>query len=748
VYCTNIICWWNDSPTLAEQQPCRERLMRELAAIQPRLIITLGAIAREALTGRPFSGNRGVPLWQDFVWSGDTDKGESRVEFGCYTMPTYHPAAIYHGGFQLIHDLARDLWKIPLVLEYPPRVGLSEVNYHVIETLEEAQRVLDQLPRRETGTIVTLDVETDAIEGDPNRDVDAIDVYNDQLSCWSITWGWNNTVVFPRHVLVPELRLPTDVRWGFQNGIYDTQVIKRFLDQWLPIAEDSLLMSYSVDERIGLHRLGTLASEYLGTGPYKDEVKALRKRRIPIPPAKLHDYNAKDAAYDWRLFPILGARLDEEETERPYRELLIPAANALKEITYRGIKVDPDVVRELFMDWAPKMLEEEEALVQMASDLGFGGVINLNSSQQLGRLLFQTLGLPTFKWTKTGNPSVDKESLGALSGSHPFVDRLLAWRQLEHMIGTYLLGIQDDLKSDGRIHADPVLQGTATGRMAYHNPPLQTIPNDEVVGEDYGRLRNLFVATDDDHIIVAPDYKQAEVWTAYAYSLDPQMYEDLQGDFHRAGASGIYGKPQSEITPIERRANKYVAFGIMYGRGAPSLAMGELKVDPIIAGFMKAGQQQQAFNVADRYIKRWLARYPQYAAWREKQKRDAAEEGELITMTGRKRRFLLVIGTESFKALNQAVNFPIQSTAHDVLLSALVELHERLKPLCGHILFEVHDSLIMEVHKRHFAESMQLIYDVMTAVRFPGMVSIPVEFKVGKSWGQATKWNLGDPIPC
>jgi DNA polymerase-1 len=289
------------------------------------------------------------------------------------------------------------------------------------------------------------------------------------------------------------------------------------------------------------------------------------------------------------------------------------------------------------------------------------------------------------------------------------------------MVGTYVLGIKDDIKRDGRVHADVLLHGTVTGRLTYHEPPLQIIPKIYTLGDDYGRVRRIFSASDDDHVIVEADYGRIEIWCAYFESGDPQLLEDLQtGDYHAKSASIILQKPVEQVTKQDRFTSKFVTFGIMYGRGAPSLAQGEL---------------QCSVREAERYLANWLARYPIYSTWREAKRREAMQIGELHSKTGRKRRFGMIRGEKAHKALNQALNFPLQSLASDVMLSSLIELHSMLEPYDAHICFSVHDSILFEVRKDNLQVVLDLIKAVMTRPRFPEIGSVDIDLAYGPNWG-------------
>jgi DNA polymerase-1 len=270
-----------------------------------------------------------------------------------------------------------------------------------------------------------------------------------------------------------------------------------------------------------------------------------------------------------------------------------------------------------------------------------------------------------------------------------------------------------------------MLHSTVTGRLSYHEPPLQTIPKQYTLGDDYGRLRSIFAASDKDHVIVEADYGRIEIWCAYFESGDPQLLSDLQsGDYHARSASIILRKPLSEVTKQDRFTSKFVTFGIMYGRGAASLAAGELKC---------------TMAEAEGYLANWLERYPIYREWRENTRRRAVSVGELVARTGRKRRFGMIRGQEAHKALNQALNFPLQSLASDITLTSLTELHYLLKPYDSHICFTVHDSIIFEVSKQHYDKVLQMIRDVMTRPRFPDIMGVDIDIAVGPNWGEVVE---------
>jgi DNA polymerase-1 len=290
-----------------------------------------------------------------------------------------------------------------------------------------------------------------------------------------------------------------------------------------------MLMSYALDERQGVHKLKQLAKEYCAAPDYEAEIAKVKKHMLDVPQDILYKYNAADACYTARLAQALWPMLVADNVTDVYRNLLIPAANAFKEIQYRGVHISKDTVYKLGAEWTERWVKDEEELVADAASYGFknkAGRINTNSPKQLSELLFGILHLP-------GGPSTRKEVLETLVDEHPYVSKLMAFRRLDHMLSSYIVGVEDDIKDDSRVHANVLLHGTETGRLSYRKPPLQTIPKVEAVGEDLGRVREIFTPTSSNYIIVEADYSKSEIWGAYCHSKDPQMLIDLlSGDYH------------------------------------------------------------------------------------------------------------------------------------------------------------------------------------------------------------------------
>lgn len=727
MYCTNLVCTWMDNPSVEDITRCMPRLEYEIAILKPKLIVTLGTLVTEILLERKFGKVRGAVQWSD--------------HYNAYMMGTYHPEAIIHSmddrgsskddkSSKMIADFIRDIKKLHTVPSWLPGAPEAKVRYRVVTSSEQAQNVLDNLPRSSEFPI-SLDVETTYSKND-----EEVEVFKDDVLCVGVgseNYAW----VFTPDALynddgTPALNWPNNIHWTMHNSTFDAQVMRRKLGQWITIHEDTMLESYSLDERSGIHRLKTLAREYLAVGFYEDDRFYGKMTLDKILPEMLYEYNAKDVVYTTRLHLKQKPLQIQDGVRDFYERILIPAVNMFKEVQYHGVGIDMNLHAKLTAEWCVKWLIEEQELQEIAKEEGWEGEINLNSGAQLGTFLFNVLSLPIVKRTPKGEPSVDKEVLEKLEPLHPFIAKLKAYRTRTKMIGTYIQELPQKLKVDGRAHPIVKLHGTVTGRPAYTDLAVQTFVRPDTKTE-YNQMRKLIIPPpyeiyegtddyvppeDDDYIIVEVDYGKQELWVAYSYSHDPQMLDDLlSGDYHTVVAADVFQKIQDEITGDDRNTGKRVTFGILYDIEAAGLAT----------------QTKSELVVAQQRIDRWNNRNKVHHEWALETQAQIRETGEIITKIGRKRRIVILGST--VRAEKQAVNFPVQSTGSDIVLDAAIEMHPKLKAIGSHILFTVHDSIVTKCLRSRLNEHCKIMHDIMTAKRFPGVVPIPIEIKLGSSWG-------------
>lgn len=736
-YCTNLVCEWMDDPSDSDIAKCDQRLKHELLNLRPKLIVLLGKLVVEEFTERPFASIRGAVQWSDF--------------YNAYVMGTYHPSAILRSmgdygsskddkASEMIYDFIRDLRKIPQVVEWEPGAPESKIRYRVVTTNDDAQNVLDNLPRSEDFPI-SIDAETTY-----GKDDEEVEVFKDDVLCMGVgseNFAW----VFTPSALYREDGTPALVwppcHWVMHNSIFDSQVVRRKLGQWITIKEDTMLQSYSLDERQGVHRLKKLAREYLGVGFYEEvrydnwknqkPGKAKGEKRIEDTPKHLlYEYNAQDVVYTTRLFWKFKQWQINDNVRDFYLHILIPAVNMYKEAQYHGVNIDMDMHLKLAWEWGLRINKEEDEIQELVQSEGWEGELNISSTDQVAQFLYGVLSLPIVKYTKGNKPSVDKEVLEQLRNQHEFIPKLESIRRLYKMWSTYIVSLPEKLKVDGRAHPIVKLHGQTGGRPSYSELAVQTFVAPSAPHE-FNQMRKLIIPPpfegyegtdgyecpeDDEYVIVEIDYGKAELWVAQSYSQDDQMLADLlSGDYHTNVATDIYEKVLELITKDDRSGAKRTSFGILYD---------------IEEGTLAKLTKSTPLDARERII-RWNKRNDDYHRWALDTQKQIRKTGELVSKTGRKRR-IIILGN-AHRAVKQAVNFPIQSTSNDVVLVSAVQLHPRIKEIGGHILFTMHDSIITKALRSRLTEHCTIMHDIMIAQHFEGIRPIPVEIKVGKSWG-------------
>ena len=373
----------------------------------------------------------------------------------------------------------------------------------------------------------------------------------------------------------------------------------------------------------------------------------------------------------------LYKELEKTEQLKLLKEIEIPLAKVLGDMELRGFLVDLMGLKEMSEELAQRISEIENQIYSLV-----GYEFNLNSPKQLGVALFEKLGLPAKKKTKSGY-STNAEVLEDLKDKHPAVSLLLEYRQLAKLKSTYTDGLQGCIAEDGRIHSTFNQTEARTGRISSLEPNLQNIP---VRTEQGKRLREFFIA-DENRVLVDADYSQIELRVLASVSGDENMINAFKSgaDIHTATAAQVFGLPIDMVTPILRSRAKAVNFGIVYGIGAFSLSK-------------DIGVTRKE---ADSYIKSYLATYPKVASYMENTINDAKLNGYVTTLFGR-RRYLPELSSSNgmLRAFGERVarNAPIQGTAADIIKLAMIKVFNTLKDKVpsANLILQVHDELIVE----------------------------------------------------
>ena len=463
---------------------------------------------------------------------------------------------------------------------------------------------------------------------------------------------------------------------------------------------------------------------------YALEKVALGYLQRELPPAS--DYEADDAfsplggeqaaeqtlcahaAAVAQLAEIIAPKIDEEGMHTLYYEIELPLEMVLASMQHIGFQADADALRAFGEKLSARIDELTAQIYEQA-----GHAFNIQSTRNLGTVLFDELGLPVIKKTKTGY-STNIDVLEALKGYHPLVGMVIEYRQLTKLRSTYVDGLLKVIGEDGRIHSTFQQMVTATGRLSSVNPNLQNIPVRQELGSE---LRHMFAAKD-GCVLVDADYSQIELRVLAHIAGDEAMIEAFRSgmDIHAATAAQVFHVPPEELTPAMRRSSKAVNFGIVYG----------------ISAFSLAGDIGVSVKQAGEYIDNYLRVYHGVRDYMESIKKQAKEDGYVSSMFGR-RRYLPELKSKNFNIRSfgerVALNTPIQGTAADIIKIAMVRVYRRLKEekLRSRLILQVHDELILETPREEAERAAQLLREEMEAA-----CRLSVPLRADAAWG--TDW--------
>ena len=521
--------------------------------------------------------------------------------------------------------------------------------------------------------------------------------------------------------LKPVLEDPRVLKIG-QNLKYDWQVLA-CLGIGMTPCDDTLLLSYTLDGTLYPNNMDDLSRRLLNHSPIKyEEVCGKGKNQVTFDKVDCKDalaYAAEDADVTLRLHKILKPRIAAEKMARVYEEIERPLIPVIAQMEARGIKVDRAILKKMSGDFA-----KELAALEIEIHKDAGTAFNVGSPKQIGEILFGQMDLPGGKKTKTGQWATDVGLLENLAAAHPIVQKILDWRQLSKLKGTYTDALQDQIHGgSGRVHTSFSMAGTSTGRLASSDPNLQNIPIRTEAGR---KIREAFVA-EDGHVLLSVDYSQVELRLAAEMADVKALKQAFRDgvDIHALTAAQIFGLKLEEVTPDIRRQAKAVNFGIIYGISGWGLAKN-----------LGIGQGE-----ANEFIRRYLNTFREIQDYMEARKAEARQHGFVRTLYGRKCYVPNINAKQpGFRAgaERQAINAPLQGTAADIMKLAMTRLPGAIAEagLNCDMLLQVHDELIFEVPEGEAEEAAALVKSVMENV---AELDVPLvaETGIGKSWAAA-----------
>ncbi|MFQ3597345.1 MAG: DNA polymerase I [Chloroherpetonaceae bacterium] len=599
-------------------------------------------------------------------------------------------------------------------LTYPHTLG----TYHTITTPEAFDSLLSDLRNADE---FSLDTETTGL-----------DVFKDELVCLSVAIRPHEAFciyclneALPRatvlSALKPILENPAQKKIG-QNFKFDYLVLKQYGIDVSPIAFDTMLASYVLNPDAA-HNMTDMASRYfkyrlieftdlVGTGRNQISIK-------DVPLDKLSQYACQDADVTLQLKHHLSAELSESHALlRVFNEIEMPLLPVLGKMEWEGVKIDTAMLSDI-----SNVLESEIASVAQRILAEAGTEFNIDSPKQLAEVLFEKMGLPAKKRTKTGF-STDVRVLEELSEEYPIATKILEYRSLQKLKSTYVDALPTMVNpKTRRVHTSFNQSVAATGRLSSTNPNLQNIPIRTEIGR---QIRKAFVPSDAQRKLLSADYSQIELRIAAELSQDETMLTAFKNgdDIHSATARVIFGI--DDVSKEQRRKAKEVNFGVLYG----------------IQPFGLAQRLDIPQSEAKSLIEQYKQKYPKIFQYTQRVLESARTLGYVETLTGR-RRYFPDIHSKNFSIRNAAeraaINTPIQGTAADMIKLAMIQIDRMLteRRLHSRMILQVHDELLFDMPIEEQEELSELVKSAMiSGAKAVGIKDVPivVDIGVGENW--------------
>ncbi len=658
-----------------------------------------------------------VVNWEELKWNGPEENKLGlffkKMEFRTLTKKYLNEDP--DGQSDLFTSSAADLSK-----DDHTRFNIDDVDYKAVVTGEEITELAGRL---QTETIICFDTETDSSNPILANPV-GVSFAVDAGTAWYIPMNVEGALpaVDVCRLLKPLFEDP-DKTWIAHNYKFDYIVLRQAGIDMAGKAFDTMVAAYLLDANQKL-KMDALAKKYIGYEPIPIEtlIGSGRKQKTmdQIPYAEVVAYACEDADVTLRLYDVLSEELKKDELLDIAYQVDFPLMQVLGDMEIHGIKLDTDMLAD-FSEQLNKDLQQVQDKIFKAAGTEF----NLNSPQQLGEVMFDKMGIPSRKKTKTGQYSTAESVLAELSNDYEVPALVLDYRSLSKLKSTYVDALPKIVNENtGRIHTNFNQTVAATGRLSSSNPNLQNIP----IRTERGReIRKAFIP-EQGYQLLAADYSQVELRVIASMSGDKNMIRAFREDedIHARTAKEVFGLDSlDEVTADQRRKAKEVNFGIPYGVSAYGLAS-------------RLGISN---NEGKEMIEQYFERFPGIRNYIEETKAFAAEHGYVKTLMGR-RRYIPDINSRNWNvrgfAERTAINMPIQGTAADIIKVAMIRIRDYLKGegLKSRMLLQVHDELVFEIAEE---EIEQVSLKIRTYMEQAAELEVPlkVEMGVAGNWLEA-----------
>ncbi|MDR0660018.1 MAG: DNA polymerase I [Prevotellaceae bacterium] len=490
---------------------------------------------------------------------------------------------------------------------------------------------------------------------------------------------------------------------------------------------DTMIADYLNDPDSNRHNMKVLSEKFLEYTPVDIEEligpKGKGQRKMSqVPLEQICKYAAEDVDVTVQLKEKLEEELEKNELTKLYSEIEAPLISVLADMEFEGIRIDANGLQEFGKTLSDQLLALDEEIRQMAGEPS----LNISSPKQLGIVLFEKLKINSgAKKTKTKQYSTSEETLLSLQDRHPIIGKILEYRSLKKLLSSYVESLPQLVnKKTDKIHTSFNQAVTATGRLSSNNPNLQNIP----IREENGReIRRAFISSDDNHVLLSADYSQIELRLMAHMSGDPNLIEAFMSDedIHTATAAKVFHVKPGEVTKEQRSKAKTANFGIIYG----------------ISTFGLAQRLQIPRGEAKELIDGYFASYPKVKEYMDNVKKQAAQDGYVSTIFGRKRWLRDINSANAIVrglAERNAINAPLQGSAADIIKIAMINIHKQIeqKELKSRMILQVHDELVFDAEKSELNKLKEIvIHEMENAAQL--RVPLTVETGFGLNWLEA-----------
>ena len=522
-------------------------------------------------------------------------------------------------------------------------------------------------------------------------------------------------------ILKPLFEDETKAKIG-QNIKFDLMVLRQLGIEVAGRLIDTMILHYLIDPE-SRHNMNALAERYLNYRPIEIETligrgaKQLTMDMVGV--ERVCEYAAEDADITLQLKAVLYPEVVKMGVEKLYHEVEEPLIRVLAEIEMAGVRIDTEALAAYAVELNEKLQELESAVRAEAEE----PTLNINSPRQLGEVLFGKMRIAEKpKMTKTKQFCTDEEYLQGFASKHRIVALVLEYRGVKKLLSTYVEALPLLVnRTTGRIHTSFNQAVTATGRLSSTNPNLQNIPVRDALGK---RIRQAFIPSDEEHLLLSVDYSQVELRLMAHLSGDESLIAAFAHgeDIHAATAARLFGKTIQEVSSEERRRAKTANFGIIYGISAFGLSQ-RLEIP-----------RKEAKELIDGYFRS----YPKVEEYMNRVVAEAREKGYVETIFGRRRYLSDILSRNAVArgvAERNAVNAPIQGSAADIMKMAMVEVSRRFheEGILSRVILQVHDELVIDLLKTEEEQVRRIVVEAMEGVANL-RVHLTAEAGVGQNW--------------